>query len=80
MAKAKSRSKHWKREAKAGAEKTIGTEKKRDEAKEETQVTWLAVVATGDAKAKAGDDMARVQEALAIAEEPWARQRLRLPA
>ena len=32
---AKTRSKHWEREAKAGAEKIMGAEKERDEAKED---------------------------------------------
>ena len=44
-------------------------EKERDEAKNEAQVAWLAVVAAGDAKARVEDDLARVQEALVVAEE-----------
>ena len=35
LTKAKSRSKHWEREAKASVEKTTGAEKVRDEAKNE---------------------------------------------
>ena len=65
LAKAKSRSKHWEREAKAGAEKIVGEEKERDLAKKEAQVARLAVVAVGDAKTRVEDDLARVQEALA---------------
>ena len=69
LAKAKSRSKHWEWEAKAGAKKIAWVEKKRDEAKEEAQVARLAVVVAGDAKARAKDDLARVQEALVVIEE-----------
>ena len=69
LAKAKFRSKHWKREVKAGAEKVARAERERDEAKEEAQVAWLAAIATGDSKARAEDDLTRVQEALSIAEE-----------
>ena len=60
LAKAKSRSKHWEREAKAGVEKTAGAEKVRDEAKNEAQVAWPVAVVASDAKAMAKDDMARV--------------------
>ena len=49
--------------------KMAGAENERDEAKKEAQVAQLAVVATSDAKARAKDDLAMVQEALAIAEE-----------
>ena len=69
LAKAKSRSKHWEREAKVSAEKIAWAEKERDEAKKKAQVARLATVSTGDAKARAEDDLARVQEALAVAEE-----------
>ena len=69
LSKTKSRSKHWEREAKAGAEKIAGAEKERDEAKKKAQVARLDVVATGDTKARVEDDLARVQEALAVAEE-----------
>ena len=37
--------------------------------REEAQVDWLAVVAAGNAKARADNDLARAQEALAVAEE-----------
>ena len=60
LAKAKSRSKHWEREAKAGVEKTAEAEKVRDEAKNEAQVAQLAAVAASDAKVRAENDMARV--------------------
>ena len=69
LAKAKSRSKHWEREAKAGTEKIARAEKERDEAKKEAQVSWLVTVSAGDAKVRAKDDLARVQEALAVTEE-----------
>ena len=58
MARAKSRSKHWEREA-----------KEREEAKQEAKMARLAVTAAGDAKARVEDDLARVLDALAAAEE-----------
>ena len=75
LAKAKSRSKHWEREAKASAKKIAGAEKERDKAKNEAQVAPLAAVATGDAKARAEDDLARVQEALAVTEKARCKAR-----
>ena len=69
LAKAKSRSKQWEHEAKAGAEKIAGVEKERDEAKKEAKVARLAAIAAGDAKARAEDDLARVQEALMVTDE-----------
>ena len=47
----------------------MGAEKERDEAKEEAQVALLAVVTTGDARAKLEGDLARVKDALTAAEE-----------
>ena len=75
LLKAKARSKHWEREAKVGAEKTASAERERDEAKEEAQPVQLAAIAVGDVKALAEDELARVQNALAAAEEA----RLKLP-
>ena len=75
LAKAKSRSKHWEREAKASAKKIAGAKKERDKAKNEAQVASLATVATGDTKARAEDDLARVQEALAIIEKARCKAR-----
>ena len=43
--------------------------RRRDEAKEEAQVTRLVTVAAGDLKARMEGDLAKVQEALAVAEE-----------
>ena len=60
MAKEKSKSKQWEREAKAGVEKVERVEKERDEAKQEAKVARLTAVATGDAKARAEDDLHRV--------------------
>ena len=60
LAKAKSRSKHWEQEVKAGVQKIAGAEKKMDQAKEEAQVARLVAVVASDAKARAEDDMARV--------------------
>ena len=47
----------------------VGAEKERDEAKEEAQVAQLAAVATSDAREKLEGDLARVKDALAVAEE-----------
>ena len=69
LIKAKARSKHWEWEAKASLGKIARAKKERDEAKEETQHTRLAAVATGDEKALVEDKLTRVQDALAIAEE-----------
>ena len=69
LAKPNSRCKHQKQEAKAGAKKIAGVENERDEAKKQAQVARLASVATGDVKAWVENDLARVQEALAVAEE-----------
>ena len=69
LVKAKDRSKHWEREAKADAGKTTSAEKKRDEAKEEVQHAWLAAVEKGDTKALEDDKLARVRDALVVAEE-----------
>ena len=55
--------------AKASVEKIAGAEKERDEDKEEAQVARLAAIAAGDAKARAEDDLARVQEAQVIKEK-----------
>ena len=38
----------------------MGTEKERDEAKKEAQFARLVAIASGDAKAKAKGDLARV--------------------
>ena len=47
----------------------MSVENERDEAKEETQLAWLAVVATSDTKVLVEDKLARVQDALAVAKE-----------
>ena len=44
-------------------------ENERDKAKEEAQIVQLVVVVVGDVKARAKDDLARVRDALAVAEE-----------
>ena len=41
-------------------------ENERDEEREKTQVARLATVAVSDAKARAEDDLVRIQEALTI--------------
>ena len=58
--KEESKSKRWKKEVKAGAEKIERAEKERDQAKQEAKVARLVVVAAGEAKARVEDDMTRV--------------------
>ena len=57
LAKAKPKSKHWERDAKANVEK------ERDVAKKEAKAARLAVVGVGDAKARAEDDLTRARDA-----------------
>ena len=64
MAKEKSRSKHWKREAKASAKKIEWAKKEREEAKQEAKMACLAVTV-----ARVEDDLATVLDALAAVEE-----------
>ena len=67
--KTKARSKHWEQKAKEGIERITDAEKERDEAKEEAQIARLAAITASDAKAWAEDELARVQDALVVAEE-----------
>ena len=69
LAKAKSKSKHWEQETKAGGERIARMEKERNEANQEAKMACLAASAVGDTKAGAEEDLARVQEALAAVEE-----------
>ena len=69
LTKARSKSKHCEREAKADAEKIELVEKERDEAKQKAKVARPTAVPTGDAKARAEDDLTRARDALAATEE-----------
>ena len=69
LAKAESKAKHWKQEAKVGAEKIEQVEKERDEARQEAKVARLAAIVAGEAKAMAEDDLVRMRDALAVVEE-----------
>ena len=80
LSKAKSRFKHWEREAKASAKKILGAKKERDEAKKEAQVTRLAASTAGDAKARVEDDLSRVQEALVVVEEAMPKVEAETPS
>ena len=73
LAKAKSKLKHWEREAKVGAENIQRAEKERDKAKQEAKVARLTVVAAGDVKARVEDDLIRVLDALAAVKEDGRR-------
>ena len=68
LAKVKSKSKHWEREAKVGGERIAQMEKERNEAKQEAKVARLAASTVGDTRARAEKDLARVQEVLAAIE------------
>ena len=65
-------------EAKVGAWKTTSAERERDEAKEEAQLSRLAVVRAGNSKALVEDKLTRVQDALVVTNEARRRPRLRL--
>ena len=69
LSKAKGRSKHWEWKAKEGIKRVAKAKKERDEAKAEAQVAQLTVVAVGDAKIRAEEELARVRDALATTEE-----------
>ena len=56
LAKIESKSKHWKQEAKAGAEKIERAEKEREEAKQEAKVARLAAE---EVKERVEDDLTR---------------------
>ena len=67
--KAKSKLKHWEQEVKVGGERIVRMKKERDEAKQEAKVARLAASEATKAKARAKEDLARVQEALVATEE-----------
>ena len=69
LAKEESKLQRWKQEAKEGAKKIERAEKGRDEAKQEAKVARLATEVAVEAKARAEDDLTRVRDALAVAEE-----------
>ena len=69
LAKAKSKLKRLKQEAKDGTEKIERVEKERDKAKQEAKVPRLAAMATSEAKVRVEDNLAWVRDALAAAEE-----------
>ena len=69
MAKAESKAKWWKQEAKVGVDKIEQAEKEMDETKQEVKVARLASIATCEVKARAKDDLTRVRDALAATEE-----------
>ena len=59
LAKTKSKSKHWEREAKVNVENIERLEKERGEAKQEAKVAHVTAVTTGDAKARAKNDLTK---------------------
>ena len=60
LAKAESKLKHLKQEAKDGVEKIERPDKERNKAKREAKVARLAVVIAGEAKVRAENDLIRV--------------------
>ena len=73
MAKVESKSKHWKREAKAGAKKIEWAEKENDEAKTKAKVARLTVATAGDSKVRANDDLTRARDSLEATKEDGSR-------
>ena len=72
LGKARAKSRHWEWKAKEGIERAVEVDNERnerDEAKEEAQHARLAIVAAGDAKAWAENDLEKVRNALAVAKE-----------
>ena len=69
LGKARAKSRHWERKAKESTERAMSVENERDKAKEEARIVQLVVVAAGDVKPRAKDDLDRVRDALAVAEE-----------
>ena len=69
LAKAESSSKHWEREAKDSAKRTIRAEKERDDAKQEARAAQLVATTAGDVKARVEGDLTKALNALAATEE-----------
>ena len=69
LAKAESSSKHWEREAKDSAKRTMRAEKERDETKQEARAAQLVTTAAGDAKTRVEGDLTKALNALAATEE-----------
>ena len=73
LAKAESKLKRLKQEAKDGAKKIEWAEKEMDEAKKEAKVARLATVAMSEAKEMAEDDLTKVRDSLAATKEDGPR-------
>ena len=69
LAVAESRSQHWEKEAKEGVEKVAPTKVERDAARHEALTAHIDAEGAGSARAKVESELARVQNALAVAEE-----------
>ena len=69
LGKARFKAKYWERKTKEGTKRATGVEKERDKAKEKARVAQLAAITASDTKARVEGDLAKVQEALAVAEE-----------
>ena len=69
LAEAESSSRCWDNEAKGSIERMSRAEAKRDAACHNAQMAHIDAEATGSAKAKVESKLARVQNALVVAEE-----------
>ena len=67
LAKAESSSRGWENEARGSVEKMARAEAKRDAASHDALMAHMDADATGSAKAKVDSELARVQNALAVA-------------
>ena len=69
LAEVESRSQRWEKEAKESVEKVARVEAERDAAHHEASMARMDAYAVGSAKAKVESELARVQNALSVAEE-----------
>ena len=76
LAEAESSSQRWEKEAKEGIEKVARAEVERDVARYEASIACMDVDAAGSGRKKVEFELARVQNALVVAEE--ARRKTRL--
>ena len=70
LAEAESNSQCWENEAKESVEKMARAEAERDAARHNASMTCMDANAVGSTRAKVESELSRVQNALAVAEEP----------
>ena len=76
LAEAKSSSRHWENEAKESVEKMARAEAERDTACHDASMARMDADAVGNARSKVESELARVQNAMAFAEEDRWKTRL----